>query len=83
MTEQHLGIASPACATENVRHLEYFHDHARQDRVLFDGVLDPCGGVLRPDLDRPGLGLRLAVDRAAPYRVADTRPAPASSRVLG
>ncbi len=49
----------PACATQNVRHLEYFHDHARVDRLLFDGVLDPVGGVLRPDLGRPGLGLEL------------------------
>ena len=49
----------PACAVPNVRHLEYFHDHARVDRLLFDGVLDPTGGVLRPDLSRPGLGLSL------------------------
>ncbi len=49
----------PACAVPNLRHLEYFHDHARVDRLLFDGVLDPTGGVLRPDLSRPGLGLEL------------------------
>jgi L-alanine-DL-glutamate epimerase-like enolase superfamily enzyme len=51
--------AHPACAAPNLRHLEYFHDHARVDRALFDGVLDPAGGVLRPDLSRPGLGLEL------------------------
>ena len=33
----------PACAVPNLRHLEYFHDHARVDRLLFDGVLDPTG----------------------------------------
>ena len=27
----------PACAIDNIRHLEYFADHARVDRLLFDG----------------------------------------------
>jgi L-alanine-DL-glutamate epimerase-like enolase superfamily enzyme len=49
----------PAACVPNLRHLEYFHDHARVERMLFDGVLDPKGGVLRPDLSRPGLGLDL------------------------
>jgi L-alanine-DL-glutamate epimerase-like enolase superfamily enzyme len=40
-----------------VRHLEYFHDHVRVERLLFDGVLDPEGGRLVPDRTRPGLGL--------------------------
>ncbi len=51
--------AHPACAVPNLRHLEYFHDHARVDRLLFDGVLEPDGGVLRPDASRPGAGLDL------------------------
>lgn len=42
-----------------IRHLEYFHDHVRIERMLFDGVLDPDGGVLRPDRSRPGHGLAL------------------------
>ncbi len=50
---------APACATANLRHLEYFADHARVDRMLFEGVLDPGGGVLRPDPARPGIGLEL------------------------
>ncbi|HEX5268240.1 MAG TPA: enolase C-terminal domain-like protein [Acidimicrobiales bacterium] len=59
----------PACAVDNVRHLEYFADHARLDRMLFDGVLEPAGGVLRPDLSRPGLGLELKRSDAEVYRV--------------
>jgi L-alanine-DL-glutamate epimerase-like enolase superfamily enzyme len=55
---QSLHVA-PASAVANLRHLEYFHDHARVDRLLFDGVLDPVGGALSPDLGRPGLGLTL------------------------
>jgi L-alanine-DL-glutamate epimerase-like enolase superfamily enzyme len=59
--------AHVACAVPNLAHLEYFHDHARCDRILFDGVLDPVGGVLRPDLDRPGFGLELKLADAERY----------------
>lgn len=62
--------AHPACAIPNLRHLEYFADHARVDRVLFDGVLDPGGGMLEPDLSRPGMGLELKQLDAEPYRRA-------------
>ena len=47
------------CAMETLMHLEYFHDHARVEGMLFDGVLSPERGYLRPDLSRPGLGLEL------------------------
>ncbi|HET9016811.1 MAG TPA: enolase C-terminal domain-like protein [Thermomicrobiaceae bacterium] len=57
----------PACALANVRHLEYFHDHVRADHLLFDGVLEPVDGTLRPDLSRPGLGLELKRADAARY----------------
>jgi L-alanine-DL-glutamate epimerase-like enolase superfamily enzyme len=59
--------AQPACAVANLRHLEYFHDHARVDRLLFDGVLEPIDGILRPDPARPGLGLELKGADAARY----------------
>jgi L-alanine-DL-glutamate epimerase-like enolase superfamily enzyme len=57
-----------AAAVPNLRHLEYFHDHARVDRLLFDGVLDPTGGVLAPDLSRPGMGLELKRADARRYQ---------------
>jgi L-alanine-DL-glutamate epimerase-like enolase superfamily enzyme len=60
--------AHPACAVPNLRHIEYFADHARVDRLLFDGALDPVGGVLRPDPSRPGLGLELKRADAQEYR---------------
>jgi L-alanine-DL-glutamate epimerase-like enolase superfamily enzyme len=47
------------CAVERRRHLEYFHDHVRIEPMLFDGVLEPDGGALRPDRSRPGNGLEL------------------------
>jgi L-alanine-DL-glutamate epimerase-like enolase superfamily enzyme len=51
--------AHPCCAVLPLRHLEYFHDHVRVERMLFDGVLEPVDGALRPDLSRPGNGLEL------------------------
>ena len=38
--------AQVAVAVPNLRHLEYFHDHQRIERMFFDGTLDPEGGVL-------------------------------------
>ncbi|WP_329406871.1 mandelate racemase [Streptomyces sp. NBC_00704] len=62
--------AHAAAAVPNLRHLEWFHDHVRIERLLFDGVLAPDGGALAPGADgRPGLGLALAAERARPYRV--------------
>jgi hypothetical protein len=43
----------------SVRHLEYFHDHIRVEELLFDGVLEPEDGELRPDRSRHGNGLEL------------------------
>jgi L-alanine-DL-glutamate epimerase-like enolase superfamily enzyme len=59
----HVGMAIP-----NLRHVEYFHDHQRIERLLFDGTLDPQGGALAPDPGRPGLGLRLRSADAEPFR---------------
>lgn len=60
----HLG-----CALPRIRHLEYFHDHARIERLLFDGAVSPAGGALTPDLARPGLGLELRRQDAARFAV--------------
>ncbi|MFL5960917.1 MAG: enolase C-terminal domain-like protein [Gaiellaceae bacterium] len=57
------------CAVERRRHLEYFHDHVRIEGMLFDGVPEPEGGVLRPDRSRPGNGLELRDQDAAPFSV--------------
>ena len=50
----HLGLA-----LERARHAEYFFDHSRIERMLFDGALIADHGMLRPDLSRPGLGIEL------------------------
>jgi L-alanine-DL-glutamate epimerase-like enolase superfamily enzyme len=59
----HAGAAVP-----NLRHVEYFHDHQRIERLLFEGALDPAGGTMRPDPDRPGHGMSLRAADAEPYR---------------
>ena len=59
----HVGVAVP-----NLRHVEYFHDHQRIERLFFDGVLDPAGGAMRPGLDRPGHGMTLRGADAERYR---------------
>ncbi len=56
------------CAAMAIRHAEYFHDHVRIERLIFDGVAEPRGGALSPALDRPGLGLILK--RADAQKVA-------------
>jgi L-alanine-DL-glutamate epimerase-like enolase superfamily enzyme len=56
------------CAASRARHVEYFHDHVRIERLLFDGVLRPTDGELRPDRSRPGLGIELRDRDAERYR---------------
>jgi L-alanine-DL-glutamate epimerase-like enolase superfamily enzyme len=55
------------CHSRHVAHLEYFHDHARLERLLFDGVEVPRDGALHPDNSRPGLGLTLKKQEAAAW----------------
>jgi L-alanine-DL-glutamate epimerase-like enolase superfamily enzyme len=60
----HPGLALPRLA-----HLEWFHDHARIERLLFDGAPVPRAGALAPDPSRPGLGLEFKRADAARYAV--------------
>ena len=47
------------CAVPRVIHMEFFHDHARIERIFFDGFCEPVNGCMIPDLSRPGMGLEL------------------------
>ena len=50
----------PALALEQFVHLEYFHDHVRIERLLFDGVVEPRRRRARArPRTRPGIGLEL------------------------
>ncbi len=60
--------AHVACAVSCLRHVEYFHDHVRIDRILFDGAIEPSGGDLAPDRKRSGHGMTLKIPEAEKYR---------------
>ena len=62
---RHLGCAAP-----RFRHVEWFHDHARIEQMLFDGAPVPSDGMIGPDLSRPGFGLSLKCQDAERYAVA-------------
>jgi L-alanine-DL-glutamate epimerase-like enolase superfamily enzyme len=57
------------CAAKPAIHLEYFHDHARIEHMLFDGAIDPENGMLAPDMGRPGLGIEFKEQDAQCYRI--------------
>ena len=56
-----------AVACKQLRHMEYFYDHVRIERMLFDGPDEPVAGTLKPDLTRPGIGLELKRSDAERY----------------
>jgi L-alanine-DL-glutamate epimerase-like enolase superfamily enzyme len=58
-----------ACAVRSFRHAEYFHDHVRIERLLFDGMPEPMSGAIAPDLSQPGLGLILKSADAQKFAV--------------
>jgi L-alanine-DL-glutamate epimerase-like enolase superfamily enzyme len=59
--------ATLCCVAPPALNVEYFHDHARIEHMLFDGARTPECGRLAPDWDRPGLGLELKRADAARY----------------
>lgn len=65
----HLHLHAGA-ATRNLRHLEYFHDHARIEQMAFDGTVSPQGGAMRPDPGAPGHGLTLRAGDIDKYRTS-------------
>ena len=63
---QHVHVG---CAALPFQHLEYFHDHVRIERMLFDGLPELKNGELRPDLSSPGCGLEFKRADAEKFRV--------------
>ncbi len=58
-----------ACAAPRLRHLEWFHDHVRIERMFFEGAPQPRDGRITPDLTRSGNGLAFKRVDAARYAV--------------
>lgn len=48
---------------------EYFHDHARIEEMLFEGVQKPVNGLIKPDFSRSGLGIEFKYADADKYKV--------------
>ena len=61
--------AHVAAAAPNLRHVEWFIDHARLEPLLVDGVPIAAKGQLQPDDATPGHGMTIGAP-AAEYRVA-------------
>ena len=61
--------AHVCCALAPVCHVEYFHDHTRIEKMLFDGALTARDGALEPDVSRPGLGIEFKRADAQPYTI--------------
>ncbi len=59
--------AHVCAAIEPLAHVEYFHDHARIEELLFEGAPQLRDGCLCPDPAITGMGLTVREDRAAPY----------------
>ncbi|HEY4052154.1 MAG TPA: enolase C-terminal domain-like protein [Terriglobales bacterium] len=55
------------CSVPRAIHMEFFHDHARIERMFFDGFCEPVNGVMSPDLSRPGLGLEIKIADAKKF----------------
>jgi L-alanine-DL-glutamate epimerase-like enolase superfamily enzyme len=70
--------AHAMAATQQGLHIEYFHDHARIESLLFDGALEPQGGALTPDRSCPGHGMSLRRGAAERYCVAKTHTSTAA-----
>lgn len=61
--------ATLCCALPAALNVEYFHDHARIERMIFEGAVQAVDGYLKPDLSRHGFGLELKRADAGKYQV--------------
>ncbi|MGH2447719.1 MAG: enolase C-terminal domain-like protein [Chloroflexota bacterium] len=61
--------AQVGCAAARLVSVEYFYDHVRIENMFFDGTPERIGGFLRPDPNRPGLGIELKPAEAEPFRI--------------
>ncbi|HEV2540942.1 MAG TPA: enolase C-terminal domain-like protein [Frateuria sp.] len=58
-------------AVGHLKHVEYFHDHARIESMFFDGLPELRDGALVVDAGAAGLGLTLKASDAGRYRVEE------------
>jgi L-alanine-DL-glutamate epimerase-like enolase superfamily enzyme len=63
------------CGAQRAINVEYFFDHARIEKMAFDGAIEVREGLLSPDLSRPGFGLVLKEPDVKSYQVHASRAA--------
>lgn len=61
--------AHACCGAQRAINVEYFYDHARIEKIAFEGAMEVKKGLLSPDLSRHGFGLVLKEADMQPYRV--------------
>jgi L-alanine-DL-glutamate epimerase-like enolase superfamily enzyme len=61
--------AHVASAVGHLKHIEYFHDHARIESMFFDGLPTLRDGALVVDAEAAGLGLTLKQADIERYRI--------------
>lgn len=61
--------ATLCCALVPAINVEYFHDHARIENMIFDGAAKPVNGNLRPDVSRPGFGMEFKRKHAEQFQI--------------
>jgi L-alanine-DL-glutamate epimerase-like enolase superfamily enzyme len=59
--------AQLGCACLRLKHVEYFFDHVRIEKMFFEGLPALVDGKLVPDPSRPGLGLVFRSKEASRY----------------
>jgi L-alanine-DL-glutamate epimerase-like enolase superfamily enzyme len=59
--------AHVCAAIEPLEHVEYFHDHARIEELLFEGAPALRDGALHPDPAAAGMGIALRAEAASRY----------------
>ncbi len=57
------------CAIPHLRHIEYFYDHARIEKIFFGEAASAAKGMMKPDLTKPGMGLSLNETAAARFEI--------------
>ncbi len=64
--------AHACCAAQRAVNVEYFFDHARIEKMAFEGALEVTQGLLSPDLSRAGFGVMLKNADIERYRVYES-----------
>ncbi|MDQ2075374.1 enolase C-terminal domain-like protein [Marinimicrobium sp. ABcell2] len=68
-------VHTALCATlPNFKHIEYFHDHVRLEKLLFEHVPELRNGKLWPNRERAGHGLAFRSEHAAPFLLDECGP---------